>query len=245
QVILITGASGGIGRACAIALSEAYPKCVLVLSGRRADALRETADACTGPTEIAVGDVSKDEDVASMFEMVTKKYGRLDVLFNNAGVDLLPSTPLEDADMATFRRALDINIMGAVLCTAAAIRLMRTHGGGRIVNNGSIASSAPRPNAAAYTVSKHAVLGLSRSTSLDGRKFGITCTQLDIGNAATDMISHAARGATQADGSVRPEPMMRVENVAKTLVFLAGLGADADVMRMEILAAGMPFIGRG
>ncbi|BEI85974.1 hypothetical protein CcaverHIS002_0602610 [Cutaneotrichosporon cavernicola] len=243
QVILITGASGGIGRACAVALSKAYPECVLVLSGRREDALLATAELC-GKTEIAVGDVSKDDDVAAMFEMVRSKYGRLDVLFNNAGVDLLPSTPLEEADMSTFRRALDINIMGAVLCTAHAIKLMQSSGG-RIINNGSISSTSPRPDSAAYTISKHAILGLSRSTSLDGRKYGIKCTQLDIGNAATDMIAHAAKGCRQPDGSLRPEPMMRVQNVADTVVFLAGIGSEADVQRMEILAAGMPFVGRG
>ncbi|GMK58393.1 hypothetical protein CspeluHIS016_0504250 [Cutaneotrichosporon spelunceum] len=244
QVILITGASGGIGRACAVALSEAFPACVLVLSGRREDALRETAAACSGQTEIAVGDVSNDADVKKMFEMITNKYGRLDVLFNNAGVDLLPNTALEEADMSLFRRALDINIMGAVLCTASAIRLMKQTGG-RIINNGSISSTSPRPDAAAYTVAKHAILGLSRSTSLDGRKYGITCTQLDIGNAGTDMISHAAKGCRQADGTLRPEPMMAVGRVAETLVYLAGLGADADVLRLEIVAAGMPFVGRG
>lgn len=149
--------------------------------------------------------------------------------------------------MATFRRALEINIMGAVLCTAQAIKLMAAQEpqGGRIINNGSISATSPRPDAAAYTVSKHAILGLSRSTSLDGRKYGIKCTQLDIGNAATDMIAHAASGCLQPDGSVKPEPRMRVANVANTVVFLAGLGEEADVQRMEILAAGMPFVGRG
>lgn len=149
--------------------------------------------------------------------------------------------------MSKFRRALDINIMGAVLCTAQAIKLMSAQEpqGGRIINNGSISATSPRPDAAAYTVSKHAILGLSRSTSLDGRKYGIKCTQLDIGNAATDMIAHAAKGCLQPDGSMKPEPMMRVSNVANTIVFLAGLGAEADVQRLEILAAGMPFVGRG
>ncbi|TXT10765.1 hypothetical protein VHUM_02270 [Vanrija humicola] len=248
KVILITGASGGIGRACAVALSKAISPLVLVLSGRREAELQATAAACTGATvEVVPGDVSDEADVRRMFELVQSKYGRLDVLFNNAGVDLLNSVPIEDADMATFRKVLDVNVMAAVLCTAAAVRLMKAQSppGGRIINNGSISSESPRPDSAAYTVSKHAILGLTRSTSLDGRKYGIAATQLDIGNAQTDMGGHAAKGCRQADGSIRPEPMMGVKNVADTVVFVAGLPLEADVQRLSILATGMPFVGRG
>ncbi|KAL1409078.1 hypothetical protein Q8F55_005902 [Vanrija albida] len=244
KVILITGASGGIGRACAVALSRAISPLVLVLSGRREDELRATAEACAPATvEVVPGDVSDEGDVRSMFGLVADKYGRLD----NAGVDLLNSVPLEDADMATFRKVLDVNVMAAVLCTAAAVRLMKAQSpqGGRIINNGSISSESPRPDSAAYTVSKHAILGLTRSTSLDGRKYGIAATQLDIGNAQTDMGGHAAKGCRQADGSIRPEPMMGVQNVADTVVFVAGLPLEADVQRLSILATGMPFVGRG
>ncbi|WOO82656.1 3-beta-hydroxycholanate 3-dehydrogenase (NADP(+)) [Vanrija pseudolonga] len=249
KVILITGASGGIGRACAVALSKAFAPLVLVLSGRREAELQATAAACAPGTtvEVVAGDVSDEADVRRMFELVQTKYGRLDVLFNNAGVDLLNSVPIEDADMATFRKVLDVNVMAAVQTTAAAVRIMKAQSppGGRIINNGSISSESPRPDSAAYTVSKHAILGLTRSTSLDGRKYGIAATQLDIGNAQTDMGGHAAKGCRQADGSIRPEPMMGVKNVADTVVFVAGLPLEADVQRLSILATGMPFVGRG
>lgn len=263
KVILITGASGGIGRACAVALSKAFSPLVLVLSGRREAELQATAAACAEGTvvEVVAGDVSDEADVRRMFELVESKYGRLDVLFNvsggkesvssshtqNAGVDLLNSVPIEEADMATFRKVLDVNVMSSVMATAAAVRIMKAQSpqGGRIINNGSISSESPRPDSAAYTVSKHAILGLTRSTSLDGRKYGIAATQLDIGNAQTDMGGHAAKGCRQADGSIRPEPMMGVSNVANTVVFVAGLPLEADVQRLSILATGMPFVGRG
>ncbi|KAK4687732.1 hypothetical protein P7C73_g2393, partial [Tremellales sp. Uapishka_1] len=249
KVIVITGASGGIGRACAIALSEAFPSVVLVLSGRKEVELKTTSEACRAGTvtEICAGDASKEADVEAMFRLVRSKYGRVDLLFNNAGVDLLNSVPIEDADMAVFRQVLDINIMASVLCTKEAVKLMKEQHpqGGRIINNGSISATSPRPNSAAYTISKHAIHGLSKSTSLDGRKYGITCTQLDIGNAQTAMGGHAAKGCTQSDGSTKTEPMMPVANVAKTIVFLAGLEAAADVLSLELIASGMPFVGRG
>ncbi|WVW82654.1 hypothetical protein I302_104665 [Kwoniella bestiolae CBS 10118] len=231
RVILITGASGGIGRACAISLSQAFTSpLVLVLSGRKIAELQETAKQLRAGTvaELVVGDVSAEDDVHAMFELVKAKFGRLDLLFNNAGVDLLNSVPLEQADMNTFRQVLEINVMAAVICTKEAIKIMKeqTPQGGRIVNNGSISAMSPRPNSAAYTVSKHAILGLSRSTSLDGR-------------------GHAAKGCRQADGSVKPEPMMDVENVGRTLVYLAGLPLGVNVQKLEILPLGMPFIGRG
>nr|XP_019042657.1 hypothetical protein I302_09266 [Kwoniella bestiolae CBS 10118]OCF21587.1 hypothetical protein I302_09266 [Kwoniella bestiolae CBS 10118] len=230
RVILITGASGGIGRACAISLSQAFTSpLVLVLSGRKIAELQETAKQLRAGTvaELVVGDVSAEDDVHAMFELVKAKFGRLDLLFNNAGVDLLNSVPLEQADMNTFRQVLEINVMAAVICTKEAIKIMKeqTPQGGRIVNNGSISAMSPRPNSAAYTVSKHAILGLSRSTSLDGH----------IGNAQTSLGGHAAKGCRQADGSVKPEPMMDVENVGRTLVYLAGLPLGVNVQKLEIL----------
>ncbi|WWC96570.1 hypothetical protein V866_003438 [Kwoniella sp. B9012] len=250
RVILITGASGGIGRPCAISLSHALPSPVaLILSGRRIAELQETAKQLRVGTisELVVGDVSAEEDVRSIFQLIKAKYGRLDLLFNNAGVDLLNSVPLEDADINKFRQVLEVNFLAAVICTKEAIKIMKaqTPPGGRIVNNGSISAMSPRPNSAAYTVSKHAILGLSRSTSLDGRKYNICCTQLDIGNAQTSLGGHAAKGCRQADGSIRPEPMMDVDNVGRTLVYLAEFPLGADVQKLEILPLGMSFIGRG
>nr|XP_018261226.1 short-chain dehydrogenase/reductase SDR [Kwoniella dejecticola CBS 10117]OBR83384.1 short-chain dehydrogenase/reductase SDR [Kwoniella dejecticola CBS 10117] len=245
RVILITGASGGIGRACAIALSHALPSSeapeplVLVLSGRKIAQIRQTANQLREGTvvELVVGDATSERDVCKMFDLVKEKYGRLDMLFNNAGVDLLNSVPLEDAEMAIFRQVLDVNIMAAVLCTREAIKIMKnqTPQGGRIVNNGSISAMSPRPDSTAYTVSKHAILGLSKSTSLDGRKYHICCTQLDIGNAQTALGGHASKGCKQADGSMKSEPMMDVENVGRTLAYLATLPLGADVQKLIIL----------
>ncbi|CAD6584227.1 MAG: hypothetical protein TREMPRED_003774 [Tremellales sp. Tagirdzhanova-0007] len=244
----------GIGRACSIALSQAFSPLVLILSGRREAELHATAKECRDGTvtEICVGDVSDQDDVEKMFGVIKQKYGRLDVVFNvsavdddNAGVDLLNSVPLEEADMTKFRQVLDVNIMAAVYCTKEAIKIMKDQSpsGGRIINNGSISATSPRPTP--YTISKHAIHGLTRSTSLDGRKYNITATQIDIGNAQTAMGSHAGKGSPQADGTLRKEPMMHVRNVARTLIFLCELDPEADVLEMNVLARGMPFVGRG
>ncbi|EIW69547.1 short-chain dehydrogenase/reductase SDR [Tremella mesenterica] len=255
RVVLITGASAGIGRASAVALSEAFPspthpeKLVLCLAGRREAELKATAEQCKEGTtiEVCVGSTASEEDVKGWFKTIKEKYGRLDVLFNNAGVDLLPGVPFIEADLTKFRDTLETNIMGGVICTQQAFLLMKDQSpqGGRIINNGSISASTPRPNSFPYTISKHGVLGLTKCISLDGRPYKISATQLDIGNAVTGMANHLSKGSKQADGSIRPEPLMAVKNVADTIVYLTGLGRDADVLRLEILAAGMPYVGRG
>ncbi|WVQ78222.1 hypothetical protein IAT38_000305 [Cryptococcus sp. DSM 104549] len=255
RVMLITGAGSGVGRATSIALSKAFPspthpeELVLIFVGRRQPELEETATLCREGTvtEVATGDARNEEDVVRIFEMIKTKYGRLDLLFNNAGVNDRSQGQFEDQDMEIFRRVLDINIMSAVLFTKYAFRLMGTQEpqGGRIINNGSISSTAPRPNNTAYTLSKHAIHGLTRSTSLDGRKYHITCTELDIGNAATSMGSHVVAGSIQADGSKKVEPTMHVDNVARTVAFIASLDKEADILSLEIIASGMPYVGRG
>ncbi|WOO81069.1 3-beta-hydroxycholanate 3-dehydrogenase (NADP(+)) [Vanrija pseudolonga] len=255
RVILITGASAGIGRACAVGLSKAFPSAehpeplVLALMGRREEELKATAEQCREGTKIEVlsGDVSSEDDVKRVFGVIKEKYGRLDLLFNNAGVNLLKGSALEDSDMDKFRKTLDVNVMGAVLCTAAAVRLMKEQSpqGGRIVNNGSISASSPRPDSTSYTVSKHAILGLTRSTSLDGRKYHIAATQLDIGNALTDLSQGSGKGTPQADGSIKVEPLFDVNEVARTLAYLAALPRNVEVLHLEILALGMPYVGRG
>ncbi|TYJ56607.1 hypothetical protein B9479_002699 [Cryptococcus floricola] len=255
RVILVTGASGGIGRASSIALSNAFPspshpeELVLVLVGRRYAELEATARQVREgtTTEIAVGDASNEGVVKRILETVSEKYGRLDLLFNNAGINEKSDGEFEDQDMEVFRKVLDINIMSAVLFTKYAFHVMKAQEpqGGRIINNGSISASAPRPNNTAYTLSKHAIHGLTRSTSLDGRKYHITCTELDIGNAATSLGSYVTAGSLQADGSKKVEPTMHVDNVANTVAFIAGLPREADILSLEIIASGMPYVGRG
>ncbi|WWC85356.1 uncharacterized protein L201_000219 [Kwoniella dendrophila CBS 6074] len=255
RVIIVTGASAGIGRATSVHLSEIFPssshpeQLVLILVGRRQEELQKTADLLRNGTisEIAAGDATNEEFVNSLEKTIKEKYGRLDLVFNNAGVNYKSEGGFEDQDMTLFRQVLDINIMGAVLFTKLAFNIMKDQSpqGGRIINNGSISATAPRPNNTSYTVSKHAITGLTRSTSLDGRKYNITCSQIDIGNASTDMASYVSAGSVQADGSIKKEPTMSVDNVAKTVGFIAGLGKEVDILSLEILASGMPFIGRG
>ena len=247
KVALVTGASAGIGRACAIALLKAGYS--VTVTGRRADALQETLDraGAEGKNGLALaGDIADPDTIVSIFAGTVKKFGRLDVLFNNAGISG-PGKLLEDLDVAIWKQIVDVNLTAAFLCTQQAFKIMKaqTPRGGRIINNGSISAHVPRPNSAPYTATKHAMTGLTRSTSLDGRKYDIACGQVDIGNAATEMTDAMARGVPQADGSRAIEPRMDVEDVARAVVFMAGLPLDSNVQFMTIMATKMPFIGRG
>ena len=246
KVALVTGAGSGIGRASALALNRAGFS--VVLAGRRADELSLTADqAQGGPEVLAVPtDVADPDAVAALFARVQSHFGRLDVLFNNAGTGA-PPVPFEDLDLKAWKRVVDVNLTGAFLCTQGAFRIMKaqTPQGGRIINNGSISAHAPRPRSAAYTATKHAITGLTRSTSLDGRAYDIACGQIDIGNAATEMTARMSQGVPQADGGMAVEPVMDVQAVADAVVYMAGLPLSANVQFMTVMATKMPFIGRG
>ena len=246
KVALVTGAGSGIGRAVALALlREGYR---VVLAGRRADALAATvALAPAGAQALAVpADVTDPAGVRALFEQTKAAFGRLDVLFNNAGMSA-PAVPLEDLTFEQWKQVVDVNLTGVFLCTQEAIRLMKAQAprGGRIINNGSISATAPRPNSAPYTATKHAVTGMTKSTALDGRKYDIACGQIDIGNAATEMTAKMTAGVMQANGTVAVEPRMDVENVAKAVVYMASLPLDANVLFMTVMATQMPLVGRG
>jgi NAD(P)-dependent dehydrogenase (short-subunit alcohol dehydrogenase family) len=243
-VALVTGAGSGIGRASAVALGEAGFS--VVLAGRRPEALASAA-AEVGDDAVAVTcDVRDPRSVAALFVEVAERFGRLDVLFNNAGVGS-PPVPLEDVTHEDWRSVLETNVTGTFLCTQEAFRLMQrqTPRGGRIINNGSISASVPRPLSAPYTAAKHAITGLTRSTSLDGRAHDIACGQIDIGNAATDLTARMSDGVRQADGRVAVEPTFDVAHVARAVVFMATLPLDSNVQFMTIMATAMPFVGRG
>jgi NAD(P)-dependent dehydrogenase (short-subunit alcohol dehydrogenase family) len=247
KVALVTGAGSGIGRATALALlREGY---AVVLAGRRPEALDETV-ARAGPDAdrlLAVpADVTDPAGVRALFDRTRAAFGRLDLLFNNAGTGA-PPVPLEDLTFDQWRRVVDVNLTGAFLCTQAAFRQMKAQDprGGRIINNGSISAHAPRPNSAPYTATKHAVTGLTRSTALDGRRYDIACGQIDIGNAGTEMTARMKDGVPQANGEVMVEPTMDVEHVARAVVYMAGLPLDANVLFMTVMATRMPFVGRG
>ncbi|KAM0756255.1 short-chain dehydrogenase/reductase SDR [Meredithblackwellia eburnea MCA 4105] len=244
KVAIITGASSGIGRTSAIALSKAG--WAVVLSGRRQAELEETAAACVGGAGAlpVVGDITKEEDVVTLFAEASKKFGKIDMLFNNAGMSA-PGVGLEELELSTWRQVVDINLTAIFLCTREAIRHMKKTGGGRIINNGSVSAYAPRPNSAPYTSTKHAVLGLTKSTALDGRKYDIACTQIDIGNAATAMGGRMAAGVMQANGQIAEEPVMDVQNVGDAIVYVAGLPKGVNVLNLTIMATNMPFVGRG
>jgi len=246
RVALVTGAGSGIGRAVALALlREGY---AVVLAGRRADALAATvALALSGGRSLAVPtDVTDPESVCALFAQTKAAFGRLDVLFNNAGTGA-PAVPLEDLTFAQWRAVVDVNLTGAFLCTQEAFKLMKAQDprGGRIINNGSISATAPRPNSAPYTATKHAVTGLTKSTSLDGRKYDIACGQIDIGNAATEMTEKMTAGVPQANGALAVEPRMDVEHVARAVAYMASLPLDANVLFMTVMATQMPLVGRG
>ncbi len=244
NVALITGAGSGIGKACALALSEAG--FAVVLAGRRRELLETVAAACRGSSLVQEADVSDPDSVQNLFECTRDKFGRLDLLFNNAGGGA-PPKPLEDLSIEEWRRVVDVNLSGAFFCTQQAFRLMKSQDpmGGRIINNGSISAHVPRPWSAPYTASKHGVTGLTRSTSLDGRAYNIVCSQIDIGNALTEMTARMGEGVPQPDGSIRPEPTMDVQHVAQAVVQIAQLPLESNVQFMTIMASKMPYIGRG
>jgi NAD(P)-dependent dehydrogenase (short-subunit alcohol dehydrogenase family) len=247
KVALVTGAGTGIGRAAVLALlGDGYR---VVLAGRRIDALEQViaeSGVAAGQALAVATDVSNPDSVAALFERTASTFGRLDVLFNNAGVGA-PPINLEDLTLAQWKAAVDTNLTGAFLCTQHAFRIMKdqTPRGGRIINNGSISAHVPRPNSAPYTSTKHAITGLTRSTSLDGRKYDIACGQIDIGNAATPMTARMATGVPQPDGSVRAEATMDVAHVGETIRYMASLPLDANVQFITVMATKMPFIGRG
>jgi NAD(P)-dependent dehydrogenase (short-subunit alcohol dehydrogenase family) len=247
RVAVVTGAGSGIGRAVAIALFDAGFD--VVLAGRRQAALEETAESCTtcpGRKLAVVTDVADPAQVSRLFESTRETFGRVDVLFNNAGLSA-PAVPIDQLTVAQWKAVVDVNLTGAFLCAQAAFRIMKAQRpmGGRIINNGSISASVPRPLSAPYTATKHALTGLTKSLALDGRAFDIACSQIDIGNAATEMTEPMAKGALQADGSVKPEPRMDVAHVADAVVYMALLPLSANVQFMTLMATKMPFIGRG
>ena len=247
RVALVTGAGTGIGRAVALEfLAQGYR---VVLAGRRRELLEETRTAAgeDGVRALVMPtDVSDEHAVRDLFDAAQREYGRLDVLFNNAGRGA-PAVPIEELPVALWREVVDTNLTGMFLCAQAAIRVMKsqTPRGGRIINNGSISAHAPRPFSIAYTATKHAVTGLTKSISLDCRPYGIACGQIDIGNAATDMTERMAAGILQADGSTKVEPRMDVAHVAQAVAAMARLPLDANVQFMTIMATNMPFVGRG
>ncbi|HZS34053.1 MAG TPA: SDR family oxidoreductase [Methylomirabilota bacterium] len=247
KVAIVTGAGSGIGRAVALALlRDGY---AVALAGRRKDALAGTVTEARDAAARALAvptDVSDPVSVRALFAATRERFGRLDLLFNNAGTNA-PGILLEELTVDQWRAVVDVNLTGAFLCTQEAFRLMKAQSprGGRIINNGSISAHAPRPNSAPYTATKHAITGLTKSTALDGRKYDIACGQIDIGNALTEMAARMAKGVPQADGRVAVEPLMDVQHVADAVLMMARLPLDANVQFLTIMATKMPFIGRG
>jgi NAD(P)-dependent dehydrogenase (short-subunit alcohol dehydrogenase family) len=244
KVALVTGAGSGIGRAVAIGLAGAGYR--VAIAGRRAQPLEETSAAAGGGLLIIPTDVTDEKAVAVMVEGTIGHYGRLDVLFNNAGATA-PSTPTEELAADLWRRVIETNLTGAFLCAQAAFRAMKSQDprGGRIINNGSIASVTPRPHMAAYTASKHAVTGLTKTLALEGRRYDIACGQIDIGNVQTNLGINMSGGTLQADFSLKPEATFDVRHVAEAVLYMAGLPLSANVLNMTVMATTMPFVGRG
>jgi len=240
KVALITGAGSGIGRAACVALSAAGYS--VILTGRRQAELEKTASLAVGPVRVVPADISQPSQVDALFEPIE----RLDVLFNNAGMGA-PGIAFEDLSFEQWSKVVGVNLTGAFLCSQRAFRVMKaqTPKGGRIINNGSISAHVPRPNSAPYTATKHAITGLTRSLSLDGRAHNIACGQIDIGNAATEMTERMTQGVPQADGTMMVEPRMDVKHVADAVVYMAGLPLEANVQFITVMATTMPFIGRG
>jgi len=247
KVAIVTGGGSGIGQAAALALlRESY---AVAIAGRRPESLQQTLELAGPDREriLAVPtDVADPASVQALFEAVTARFGRVDVLFNNAGTNA-PAVPIEELSFEDWRRVVDANLTGAFLCTREAFRIMSRQSprGGRIINNGSVSAHAPRPNSAPYTATKHAITGLTKSTALDGRKHGIACGQIDIGNADTGLAVKMKAGVPQANGSIAPEPTMDVEQVAKAVVYMASLPLEANVLFMTVMATQMPLVGRG
>jgi NAD(P)-dependent dehydrogenase (short-subunit alcohol dehydrogenase family) len=246
KVAIVTGASSGIGKASALALSRAGYS--VVLAGRRKELLEGVArEAAPGARMLAVPtDVADVASIKALFARTKETFGRLDVLFNNAGIGA-PAGPLEDLPYEQWKAVVDTNLTGSFICTQEAFKIMKaqTPRGGRIINNGSISAHAPRPGSVAYTSTKHAITGLTKTTSLDGRKYDIACGQIDVGNAETPMTARMKKGVPQPNGTVEIEPVMDVENVANAVVYMASLPLDANVLFMTVMATKMPFVGRG
>jgi NAD(P)-dependent dehydrogenase (short-subunit alcohol dehydrogenase family) len=246
KVAIVTGAGTGIGKAVAMTLlKDGYR---VALAGRRKEPLEQVAaESGAGARALAVPtDVSDPESVRALFAKIKQTFGRLDVLFNNAGINV-PATPIEELSFEKWKSVVDINLTGVFLCTQEAIKLMKDQDprGGRIINNGSISAHTPRPNTAPYTATKHAITGLTKSTSLDGRKYDIACGQIDIGNAMTDLAAKMAKGVPQANGTIAVEPLIDAAHVASAVLYMASLPLDANVQFMTVMATKMPFIGRG
>jgi NAD(P)-dependent dehydrogenase (short-subunit alcohol dehydrogenase family) len=245
RIALVTGAGSGIGRATAIALSQAGWQVYLL--GRRAATLQATQALCAPQSShVLVADVTQPDQVQAAFARVAQEAGRLDLLFNNAGMGA-PAVPLEDLDVAKWREVVDVNLSGMFYCIQAAFRQMKAQSpqGGRIINNGSISATAPRPHSIAYTATKHAVSGLTKSASLDGRQHHIAVGQIDVGNAATDMTERMAAGILQANGQLMEEPRMSVDDVGRSVVYMASLPLTANVLFHTVMATHMPLVGRG
>jgi NAD(P)-dependent dehydrogenase (short-subunit alcohol dehydrogenase family) len=246
KVAIVTGAGTGIGKAVSMALlKDGYR---VTLAGRRKEPLEKAvAESGAGARALAVPtDVSDPQSVRALFAKTKDAFGRLDVLFNNAGIGA-PGVPMEDLTFEQWKAVVDINLTGVFLCTQEAIKLMKSQDpkGGRIINNGSISAHAPRPNSAPYTATKHAVTGLTKSTSLDGRKYDIACGQIDIGNAHTELAARMANGVPQANGTIAVEPLMDVNHVASAVLYMASLPLDTNAQFLTIMATKMPFVGRG
>ena len=247
KISIVTGAGTGVGKAASLALAD--EGWTIVLAGRRKDPIEAVTNEIKsrgGNALAIVTDTSDTKSVKGLFEETKQAFGRLDLLFNNAGTNA-PGVSLEDLSFEQWTNVVNVNLTGVFLCTQEAFRLMKaqTPMGGRIINNGSISAHVPRPGSAPYTATKHAVTGLTRSTSLDGRKYNIACGQIDIGNALTEMAARMTKGVPQADGSIQVEPVMDVSNVGKTVAHMASLPMEANVQFVTVMATNMPFIGRG
>ena len=243
KIVLVTGGGSGIGRSCAVALAKGGYQ--VLVTGRRQDALEETVELMGGGTALSA-DITSASEVDALFAKIKSQHGRLDVLFNNAGNNV-PAAPIGDVSPEDFQTVMNVNLFGAFLAARGAFNLMRAQDpqGGRIINNGSISAYVPRPGSAPYTATKHAITGLTRTISLDGRPYNIACGQIDIGNAASAMTAKMGGGVPQADLSIKPEPVMDVQHVAESVLHMANLPLSANVQFMTVMASTMPFIGRG